>query len=232
MMDKTSSSGTEEDKLSPCDFPTGRLGVPSTHPNIVRLKELVLQAAAEHQLADKMGPRTYYGQVLQSRLEIVTDIVSQVRPNTALGGKFKKRLKKDGPWIVDTGYSLMDLRSRVSSALCKHPFAKLAARKADLLLEAQLSHIDPSENAPRQVSDDYSIGPGSKSEEKIAQASGGAITNCSLDILSWVASKVSSSTSKVTSKATSKATSEPSSKTTVGPTVGPSIVASESPQTK
>jgi hypothetical protein len=215
MMDKASSSGEEDDQLNPCDFPTGRLGVPSTHPNIVRLKELVAQAAAEHQLADKMGPRTYYGQVLQSRLEIVTGIVGQVKPDIALGGKFKKRLKKDGPWVVDMGYSLMDLRSRVSSALCKHPFAKLAARRADLLLEAQLSHMDPSENAPRQVSDDYSIGPGSKTDKQSAEASGGTSNN-SLAILSWVASKVSSSTSGPKS----------------GPKIGPTIVASESPQTK
>lgn len=216
MMDKARSSLAEDDQLNPCDFPTGRLGVPTNHNAIVRLKQLVAQAAAEHQLADKMGPRTYYGQVLKSRLEIVTGIVNKVKPDAALGGKFKKRLKKDGPWVVDMGYSLMDLRSRVSSALCKHPFAKLAARKADLLLEAQLSHMDPSENAPRQVSDDFSIGPGSKTDAEKGEASDGTSDNNSLDILSWVASKVSSS---------------PSATTASGSTSGPTV-SNEPPTTK
>mmetsp|Transcript_32213 Transcript_32213/g.53238 ORF Transcript_32213/g.53238 Transcript_32213/m.53238 type:complete len:210 (+) Transcript_32213:60-689(+) len=183
-----------EQGLQPFDFPTGRLGVPADHPQMALLKELVAKYAAEHQLADKMGPRKYYDRQLRSRLEVVTSIVNLVKPDEGRGGKFKRRYEKNGPWIVDSGYNVMDLRSRVSSALCKHPNAKKAAIKDAALLKEQLALLGDFTDITRhrRAPDTAQANHVSLIRSNVAVD---ATNDNSLAILSWVAGEVSSTSS-------------------------------------
>lgn len=157
---------SEENTLRPLlegltanDFPTGRrrknnIEEHRNHPQILQLKRLVEDHAAEYKAADKSTERTTLdGQCLRSKTSIITSIVNDVKPEGP-DGRYKKSVLMPGTtdvvtWVINETFNDAKLHKKVTNDLNEQIKAIAAAASANDAL-AEDDRSDDTVNASEE----------------------------------------------------------------------------------